>query len=184
MKLLRDTWLVFGRYFGLLIHNPVWIALGVLQPLLYLILFAPLLKPIASMRGFGAGGFGRVRRGAGRAERGQLCPDRFHIGASDPPPVRRPAASWLGAAVAAQHRGRQPVVIRGRRGAGHLQRQPRRSERGQGRGDHGGPVGDRGRDRRPAVRPRGRLTVPGRLAYSWTHERQEEARRDRATRTS
>ena len=56
MKLLRDTWLVFGRYFGLLIHNPVWIALGVLQPLLYLILFAPLLKPIASMRGFGPGG--------------------------------------------------------------------------------------------------------------------------------
>src|SRR5437899_12333858 len=56
MKLLRDTWLVFGRYFGLLIHNPVWIALGVLQPLLYLILFAPLLKPISSMQGFGPGG--------------------------------------------------------------------------------------------------------------------------------
>ena len=56
MKLLRDTWLVFGRYVGLLIHNPVWIALGVLQPLLYLILFAPLLIPIASMRGFGTGG--------------------------------------------------------------------------------------------------------------------------------
>src|SRR5437588_8514530 len=56
MKLLRDTWLVFGRYMSLLIHNPVWIALGVLQPLLYLILFAPLLKPIASMRGFGTGG--------------------------------------------------------------------------------------------------------------------------------
>jgi ABC-2 type transport system permease protein len=56
MKLARDTWLVFGRYFGLLIHNPVWIALGVLQPLLYLVLFAPLLKPISSMQGFGPGG--------------------------------------------------------------------------------------------------------------------------------
>jgi ABC-2 type transport system permease protein len=56
MKLLRDTWLVFGRYFGLLIRNPVWIALGVLQPLLYLVLFAPLLKPIAGMRGFPPGG--------------------------------------------------------------------------------------------------------------------------------
>jgi len=56
MKLVRDTWLVFGRYFGLFIHNPVWVALGVLQPLLYLILFAPLLKPIAAMRGFPPGG--------------------------------------------------------------------------------------------------------------------------------
>ncbi|TMG66540.1 MAG: ABC transporter permease [Chloroflexi bacterium] len=56
MKLLRDTWLVFGRYMSLLLHNPVWIALGVLQPLLYLILFAPLLKPISSMQGFGPGG--------------------------------------------------------------------------------------------------------------------------------
>jgi hypothetical protein len=50
MKLLRDTWLVFGRYFGLFIHNPAWVAIGVLQPVLYLVLFAPLLKPIAAMR--------------------------------------------------------------------------------------------------------------------------------------
>ncbi|TMC51879.1 MAG: ABC transporter permease [Chloroflexi bacterium] len=56
MRLLRDTWLVFGRYMSLLLHNPVWIALGVLQPLLYLILFAPLLKPISQMQGFGPGG--------------------------------------------------------------------------------------------------------------------------------
>ncbi|HKW69991.1 MAG TPA: ABC transporter permease [Candidatus Dormibacteraeota bacterium] len=56
MKLARDTWLVFGRYFGLLIHNPVWVVLGVLNPVLYLILFAPLLKPIAAMRGFPPGG--------------------------------------------------------------------------------------------------------------------------------
>ena len=56
MKLLRDTWLVFGRYFGLLIHNPVWVVIGVLNPVLYLVLFAPLLKPIAAMRGFPPGG--------------------------------------------------------------------------------------------------------------------------------
>ena len=56
MKELSDTWLVFGRYFGLLMHNPVWIALGVLQPILYLVLFAPLLKPLAQMRGFPPGG--------------------------------------------------------------------------------------------------------------------------------
>ena len=56
MKLLRDTWLVFGRYFGILIHNPVWVALGILNPVLYLVLFAPLLKPIAATRGFPPGG--------------------------------------------------------------------------------------------------------------------------------
>lgn len=56
MKLLRDTWLVFGRYWYLFIHNPVWVVIGVLQPLLYLVLFAPLLNSIASTRGFPAGG--------------------------------------------------------------------------------------------------------------------------------
>src|SRR5487761_516276 len=56
MKLLRDTGLVFGRYFDLFIHNPVWVALGVLQPVLYLVLFAPLLKPLAGVPGFPSGG--------------------------------------------------------------------------------------------------------------------------------
>jgi ABC-2 type transport system permease protein len=56
MKLLRDIWLVFGRYFGLFIRNPAWVALGVLQPLLYLLLFAPLLEPLNRVPGFPAGG--------------------------------------------------------------------------------------------------------------------------------
>ena len=56
MKLLRDTWLVFGRYFGLFIRNPVWVLVGVMQPLLYLLLFAPLLGGIASGPGFPPGG--------------------------------------------------------------------------------------------------------------------------------
>ncbi len=56
MKILRDTWLVFGRYWGLFIHNPVWVAIGVVQPLLYLILFAPLLSSIAKTPGFPSGG--------------------------------------------------------------------------------------------------------------------------------
>jgi ABC-2 type transport system permease protein len=56
MKLLRDTWLVFGRYFWIFIHNPAWVAIGVVQPLLYLVLFAPLLKSIASAPGFPRGG--------------------------------------------------------------------------------------------------------------------------------
>jgi ABC-2 type transport system permease protein len=56
MKLLRDTWLIFERYVQILMSNPTWIVIGVVQPLLYLLLFAPLLKPLASMRGFPAGG--------------------------------------------------------------------------------------------------------------------------------
>src|SRR3984893_1830238 len=56
MKLLRDTWLVFGRYFWIFIHNPAWVVIGVVQPLLYLILFAPLLKTIQSAPGFPKGG--------------------------------------------------------------------------------------------------------------------------------
>ncbi len=56
MKFVRDVWLVFGRYFGLFIRNPVWVVIGVVQPLLYLILFAPLLKPLANSPGFPPGG--------------------------------------------------------------------------------------------------------------------------------
>jgi ABC-2 type transport system permease protein len=56
MKLLRDTWLVFGRYFVIFLRNPVWVLVGVLQPALYLILFAPLLSSLTSLPGFPPGG--------------------------------------------------------------------------------------------------------------------------------
>src|SRR5262245_40402944 len=56
MKLLRDTWLMFGRYFQIFLRNPVWVIIGVAQPVLYLLLFAPLLKGIASGPGFPPGG--------------------------------------------------------------------------------------------------------------------------------
>jgi ABC-2 type transport system permease protein len=45
VKLLRDTSLIFGRQMHLLLRNPVWILVGVFQPIMYLLLFAPLLKP-------------------------------------------------------------------------------------------------------------------------------------------
>jgi ABC-2 type transport system permease protein len=45
MKLLRDTSLIFQRQIQLLLRNPVWIFVGVFQPVMYLLLFAPLLKP-------------------------------------------------------------------------------------------------------------------------------------------
>jgi ABC-2 type transport system permease protein len=56
VKLLRDTWLMFGRYFYIFISNPIWVIIGVIQPVLYLLLFAPLLKSIARMPGFPPGG--------------------------------------------------------------------------------------------------------------------------------
>jgi ABC-2 type transport system permease protein len=56
MSLLRDTWLVFGRYMYLFLRNPVWVVIGVIQPVFYLVLFAPLLESIARSPGFPAGG--------------------------------------------------------------------------------------------------------------------------------
>jgi ABC-2 type transport system permease protein len=45
MKLLRDTWLIFQRQILLLLRNPVWVIVGIVQPVFYLLLFAPLLRP-------------------------------------------------------------------------------------------------------------------------------------------
>jgi len=45
MKLARDTWLLFQRQFSLVLRNPVWLIVGIIQPLYYLFLFGPLLKP-------------------------------------------------------------------------------------------------------------------------------------------
>jgi ABC-2 type transport system permease protein len=51
VKLARDTWLIFARQFKLLLRQPVWIFVGVFQPVMYLLLFAPLLKPALAPMG-------------------------------------------------------------------------------------------------------------------------------------
>ncbi len=56
MKILRDTWLVFQRNLGLTLGNPAWTVIGLVQPILYLLLFAPLLKSIVATPGFPSGG--------------------------------------------------------------------------------------------------------------------------------
>ena len=52
MRVFRDTWLIFERSMTLTLRNPVWLIMGLMQPILYLLLFGPLLKNIASMPGF------------------------------------------------------------------------------------------------------------------------------------
>lgn len=44
MTLARDVWLVFQRQMLLVVRTPIWIVVGLAQPVIYLILFAPMLK--------------------------------------------------------------------------------------------------------------------------------------------
>jgi ABC-2 type transport system permease protein len=53
MSVTRDTWLMFQRSMRLTIRQPIWIIFGMIQPILYLVLFGPLLE--ASTRAAGAG---------------------------------------------------------------------------------------------------------------------------------
>jgi ABC-2 type transport system permease protein len=46
MKVARDTWLTFQYEAGLLVRNPVNIAITLLQPITYLLLFTPFLKSV------------------------------------------------------------------------------------------------------------------------------------------
>lgn len=48
MKTLRDTSLIFRRSLILTLRQPVWIFFGLMQPILYLALFGPLLDRAAS----------------------------------------------------------------------------------------------------------------------------------------
>jgi ABC-2 type transport system permease protein len=52
---MTDTWLVFSRAMRLSLRNPVWVILGLMQPILYLLLFGPLLEPVANAPGFPPG---------------------------------------------------------------------------------------------------------------------------------
>ncbi len=56
MRIFRDTWLVFERSIWITLHNPTWVIMGLVQPIVYLLLFAPLLDGFAQMPGFPPGG--------------------------------------------------------------------------------------------------------------------------------
>jgi ABC-2 type transport system permease protein len=52
MQTLRDTLLIFRYQMRLSLRNPVWVLIGLTQPVFYLALFGPLLTDIAGARGF------------------------------------------------------------------------------------------------------------------------------------
>ena len=45
---LRETSIVFRRQIRMNLRQPAWVLIGVMQPVLYLLLFGPLLKPLVS----------------------------------------------------------------------------------------------------------------------------------------
>ena len=51
--LARDTWTVFARSMRLALRNPAWLVISLLQPVLYILLFGPLLEPISGQLGTG-----------------------------------------------------------------------------------------------------------------------------------
>lgn len=44
--MLREIWLMFRREQTLALRNPAWIGIGIMQPVLYLVLFGPLMERI------------------------------------------------------------------------------------------------------------------------------------------
>lgn len=46
MTVVRDSWLVFRRQIHMLLQSPAWVIAGALQPLFFVLLFAPLLPRV------------------------------------------------------------------------------------------------------------------------------------------
>lgn len=51
MKTAHDTWLIYQRSLMLTLRNPVWVFVGLTQPIFFLLLFGPLLKGLAGQAG-------------------------------------------------------------------------------------------------------------------------------------
>jgi ABC-2 type transport system permease protein len=52
MSFFRDSWIIFSRSMRLSLRQPLWVLIGLLQPILYLTLFGPLLQTVAATSGF------------------------------------------------------------------------------------------------------------------------------------
>lgn len=51
MNLLKDTWLLFLRHLQKTMREPMWLFIGLMQPVLYLLLYMPLLQNIPGKNG-------------------------------------------------------------------------------------------------------------------------------------
>src|SRR5215469_2779004 len=51
IKLIRDSWLIFGSALRTTLRNPVWVIIGLFQPVCYMLLFAPLLQKVGGIGG-------------------------------------------------------------------------------------------------------------------------------------
>jgi ABC-2 type transport system permease protein len=51
MRFARETFIVFRRQLRIALRNPAWVIIGLVQPILYLALFGPLLEPLAQSFG-------------------------------------------------------------------------------------------------------------------------------------
>ncbi|MFL5778095.1 MAG: ABC transporter permease [Chloroflexota bacterium] len=57
MRTLRDTWLIFRRSVILTLRQPTWLFFGIMYPVLYLLLFGPLLKGAIGQAGAGVNAY-------------------------------------------------------------------------------------------------------------------------------
>jgi ABC-2 type transport system permease protein len=57
VKTLRDTWLIFSRSMVLTIRQPTWLIFGIMYPVLYLVLFGPLLEGAVTQAGSGVSAY-------------------------------------------------------------------------------------------------------------------------------
>lgn len=53
MSFVRESNIVFRRQIRMNLRNPAWVLIGIMQPVLYLVLFGPLLKPLVASFGVG-----------------------------------------------------------------------------------------------------------------------------------
>ena len=51
MRFFRDSSIVFRRQIRMNLRNPAWVIIGMVQPVLYLLLFGPLLNPMINELG-------------------------------------------------------------------------------------------------------------------------------------
>ncbi len=60
MSTSRTAWIIFQRSMRFTLRNPAFVAIGIMQPLLYLVFFGPLLTRLTQAPGFGGGNTWRV----------------------------------------------------------------------------------------------------------------------------